>query len=716
MNSPKNIIPQHYTDTLLDHMPVGVALFDARDLRLLAANAFFHKLLTPAWQDGRAIGHPPVDWVIEANATNFEKMLRKVIETGIPYRAEGYAVLSPRLGTTYWNLTIDAIWNSDGQIIQLLQTATDVTTYVLARQEAEQAHASLSKKSRTVEAERKRLEVIETVARSVRKTFDIESIGKAAVEVISANFHPLRLGIYTADPAQRALRLLPVPLYAAAGSEPDEQSVNALQYIPYDGFLLISQAYKYRDPIVIEDLQAADILTRVDSSNPLYSVPGAHGYIIIPLWFKDYFEGALAAFFDTAIRPDSPEVRALMGSGTHIGAALAHARLRAALEDQRARLRAILDQLPEGVLLVEASDGCVSYANAAAAYILGVPLTSLVGIPINQYPQAPLATGANSRPMIPWNFAVIRALSSETVSSQEMTVTKPCGNKVVILSSTAPLRAEKGLITGAVIVFQDITAHKSIERQKQEFLSIASHELRTPITAIQGFAEILQLLAAHEQDLRDPRSLRAITSISEQSAHLTSLIEEMLDISRIENMQLSLDLGSYDLLATLVDVIESQGTTTRQHHLQLVLEGLQPTDTFMGWFDQHRIEQVLSNLISNAIKYSPAGGEIVVGLHPLDDTTGASHEALIWVQDHGIGIDPSELPHIFEQFHRAGNLDRSISGLGIGLYLARELVERHGGRIWVESSEGKGSTFYIRLPLNKREGYPASTFKPLLDT
>jgi len=448
-----------------------------------------------------------------------------------------------KLCTTYWALTIEPVRDNDEHIIQLLQTANDVTTQVMARQKAEQTSILLSQTNSKAEAERKRLEVIETVARSVRTSLDLDSIGKAAVEVISTSFHALRLTIHVADSAQRKLDLLPGSLYFSPGNEPQEQTINATQHIHYDTAWLMSEAYKHRNPIILEDLQATDTFTTIKSDNPFHVVPGARSYICVPLWFKDNFEGTLAAIFGYIIRSDGPEVQALLGSGTHIAAALAHSRLHAALENQHARLRAILDQLPEGVLLVEASSGCISYANLAASQILGVPLTSLIDFPLNHYPQAPPVTNTDNQPMLPWNFAVIRALSGEAMNSQETIVTRPGGSKVVILASTAPLRNENGLITGAVIVFQDITARKSLEQQK---------------------------------------------------------------------------------------------------------------------------------------------------------------EVLIWVRDWGIGISAGELPHIFERFHRASTLDRSISGLGIGLYLAKELVERHRGHIWVESSEGQGSKFYVRLPLQQR--------------
>lgn len=249
-------------------------------------------------------------------------------------------------------------------------------------------------------------------------------------------------------------------------------------------------------------------------------------------------------------------------------------------------------------------------------------------------------------------------------------------------------------MTEAVVVFQDITARKNLEQQKSEFLWMANHELRTPITIIQGFAEILQLEG--EERRVDASTQYALTQISEQSQQLTRLIEEMLDVSRIEQGRLTLNIASHDLLRTLTQVIEGQSITTNKHHIRLTVEGLQANKTLTGDFDDARIGRVFHNLISNAIKYSPAGGEIEVGLRLVAERT---HEALIWVKDQGIGIAAHEIPHIFNRFYRASNVDRSLSGLGIGLYLVKEVVTCHEGHIWVESVKGSGSTFYLLLSI-----------------
>ncbi|MBA2285028.1 MAG: PAS domain-containing protein [Ktedonobacteraceae bacterium] len=232
------------------------------------------------------------------------------------------------------------------------------------------------------------------------------------------------------------------------------------------------------------------------------------------------------------------------------------------------------------------------------------------------------------------------------------------------------------------------------ERQRQEvhaLLSITSHELRTPITAIQGFADILLQQVGQGENLATEQNRYFIHGIVEQCQRLTRLSNEMLDASR-----LLLHLEHHDLLPILTRVVESQVLLSTQHRIHLVLEGINEHEHIMGYFDEDRISQIINNLLNNAIKYSPAGSEIEIGLRRHGEQ---SAEVLLWVKDQGIGIPTSELPHIFTRFHRAHPAQRSISGLGIGLYLVNELVIRHGGCVWVESTEGAGSTFYVLLPL-----------------
>jgi PAS domain S-box-containing protein len=682
----------NYSDLMLEQMPICVALFDAHTFHLLSANSRFHQALDAPWQNGRAIGHPLMEWLPEVKLHSALSIFQSVVENGLPYQSSEAILPSFERGITYWNWTLQPVRDSSRRINQLLLTAFDVTEQVVARNQIEKEHVSANQAALVTEAERKRLEVIGVVARSVQTSLDVEHISASAASALSKSFYPHYVFIHTADMTQNALRLLHV------NPKPGANSIaNLLQFVPFSSRSFpISYAYQSKEPIVIEDIQAAAAHNEYGlNSDSTLTTSGARGYICMPLWFGDQFEGTLTATFNEPIAPDGPQVQTFTGCATHIAAAFAHARLHKQVESERSRQRAILDQLPEGIIITEAASGSVSYANAAAAMILGVSVSKLNSTPINSYSHLDSALHLSGRTIFPWNFAIIRALSGETISSQETIISKPNGKRAIILSSSAPLLSEDKIITGAVIVFQDITAQKSVEQQKNEFLSIASHELRTPVTAIQGFAEILQLYFRQFQQ-PDEQSVRAADIIIEQTELLSHLVDEMLDLTRIDNMQLKLYPTRVNLVDVVTGSIEIQSSTTRKHTIHLLLEGLAEPKILMATVDKKRFGQIVNNLISNAIKYSPDGGKIEVGLR-LDES---SREALLWVKDYGMGIPERDIPHIFKRFHRSNDLDPAITGLGIGLYLVKELVSRHRGHIWVESQEGKGSTFFVLLPLH----------------
>ena len=377
--------------------------------------------------------------------------------------------------------------------------------------------------------------------------------------------------------------------------------------------------------------------------------------------------------------------------------ALAHARIHTEVERERFHLHQVLDQLPEGILMIEAPDARISYANEVAARIFDVPLSTIIGHDIMWLSQQTTATTLDNRPLVPDNYAAIMALRGEVVRQKESVINRRDGSAVVTLASTVPLRSSTGTITETVTVFQDITERKSVEQQKNEFLSIASHELRTPITSIQAYAEILQRLLTNGSQLDVERVLRATHVMIEQSHHLTRMIEELLELSRIETAHLSLQPEVYDVIAALRSFIENHALIAKRHQLRLILDMSPSLDELLVFLDKGRMEQVLNNLLSNAIKYSMVGSEVEIGLRYHAETPT---ELLLWVKDQGIGIAAEDLPHVFDRFHRASSLDRSITGFGIGLYLVKEFITRHNGRVWVESTKGKGSTFWIHLPLS----------------
>lgn len=234
-------------------------------------------------------------------------------------------------------------------------------------------------------------------------------------------------------------------------------------------------------------------------------------------------------------------------------------------------------------------------------------------------------------------------------------------------------------------------------RARDEFFSVASHELKTPLTALIGNTQLLLRRATRAGTLPE-RDMRALTVIAEQARRLDKLVNALLDHSRIQGGRLAIDRNAVDLAALARNVIDEIRPSLTHHTLSLDA----PDTPLPILGDDLRLTQVLQNMIGNAVKYSPAGGPVDIRL------AAENGQAVVRVSDRGIGIPAAALPHLFEQFYRAPNVDtRSISGMGIGLHVIREIVAQHGGDVSVESVEGQGATFTVRLPLARAPLPPA---------
>jgi signal transduction histidine kinase len=230
---------------------------------------------------------------------------------------------------------------------------------------------------------------------------------------------------------------------------------------------------------------------------------------------------------------------------------------------------------------------------------------------------------------------------------------------------------------------------------RDEFLSVAAHELKTPVTAIVGYSQVLRRRV--DQAL-NPRDRRALQVLAEQAERLSRLVNSLLDASRIQIGQFNLERRPVDLGKLARRIAGEMARTLPGHSL----EYRQPSEPVIIDGDALRLEQVLLNLLQNAVKYSPKGGPITLSVERRDS------EAVLFVSDQGIGIPAAAMPLLFQRFFRAGNAAGStLSGMGVGLYVVQEIVSRHGGRVGVESTEGKGTTVTVYLPL--RESQPQTT-------
>ena len=246
---------------------------------------------------------------------------------------------------------------------------------------------------------------------------------------------------------------------------------------------------------------------------------------------------------------------------------------------------------------------------------------------------------------------------------------------------------------------------QELDRLKSRFLSMASHELKTPLTAISGFSQVLvrrmqrRLEAGPpspeewEKEQRD--ALERLEVLKNQVTKLVRLVDELLDVSRIEQGRVEFAFTEVDMRRLVEDVAQRMQLTTAEHRINVAAAADGPL-TVMA--DQDHIEQVLNNLLSNAIKYSPEGGPIDVSISTQDDSV------VVGVRDRGVGIPTGQLDQVFGLFYRAPEAGtRRVGGMGLGLYISKEIVTRHGGRIWAESEPGEGSTFFVAIPKAPKE-------------
>lgn len=270
------------------------------------------------------------------------------------------------------------------------------------------------------------------------------------------------------------------------------------------------------------------------------------------------------------------------------------------------------------------------------------------------------------------------------------------GNKIPISLTISPIKDHTGKIIGASKIARDISKQKKAEEQlrnyaeeikvlnarKDEFIGLASHELKTPVTSLNAYLQIIDRNLSS-----DDRNKPFITKAIQQVNKLTSLISDLLDVSKIQTGKLPFTYTDFDLIQVLKDVVEILQHNYESHKIKLHFD--QQPITLEA--DQQRIEQVIINLITNAVKYSPAADRIIINVISSDQNVTVS------VQDFGIGIPKDQQEKVFSRFYRVENIATHISGLGIGLYISNEIINRHGGRIWIESEPGKGSTFYFNL-------------------
>lgn len=346
-----------------------------------------------------------------------------------------------------------------------------------------------------------------------------------------------------------------------------------------------------------------------------------------------------------------------------------------------ARVQATLESIGDAVLVVDPS-GLIVDANRAALRLYGLAAKEELLGPLVALVHRFALRAPDGSPFPPDRFPSLRALRGETVHRAPMILRRGDGSDVHVEITAAPVvDAGEGPVRFAVAVLRDVTEVRRLDDMRDEFLATAAHEFKTPLAVIKAYGQLLQR--------RSGADAPALEAVVRQVDRLSRLVQQLLDVARLREGGPDLRLGPYDLAEQVAAVVERMRQHSGGHRLRVA-----STASVTVRADRSRVEQVLVSLIDNALKFSPQGGEVTV------EVARTAGQAVVSVRDLGVGIAADRQTRLFERYYRAheGHAE-DRGGFGLGLDLAREIVSRHGGRVWFESQEGAGSTFHFSLPI-----------------
>ncbi len=441
--------------------------------------------------------------------------------------------------------------------------------------------------------------------------------------------------------------------------------------------------YRYDDYLPGEAAIWETPLRRTDI-DPAVSIPWGKeldchlSYLAAPITWQGTVKGVIEVASPSSARVfGEDDLRLLSLFVNQAAIALENANLyRLITEDQR-RTEAMLHSINDGVIAVN-NDAQIILVNAAAEEILDLP-------PFSQTERLHVKEVIHNG-----NLASIfmKSLNTRKELAEEIQLEPP--DRRLLEIETSQIETGPGERIGIIAVIRDITALRELEQAKSDFVSTVSHELRTPLTSIKAYTATLR-----RRDVEFDENTRQdfLQVIEEETDRLTRLVADVLDVSRIESGRLTLKKRDFDLTKLVRIIIGKLQSQFSMHEIKLV----SPESIVPVCADPDKIEQVFVNLVDNAAKYSPSGGEIVLTLKAQERSVECS------VRDSGVGVPKEHLPYIFDKFHRVDNrATREIYGTGLGLYVSKSIVEAQGGTIWAESVLGEGSTFRFTLPLSSR--------------
>ncbi len=401
----------------------------------------------------------------------------------------------------------------------------------------------------------------------------------------------------------------------------------------------------------------------------------------LPLVARQKVVGLIMIFRSYSGSISNNDYNLLSSFANQAAVAVQNAQLYTQANVERERLNALLDSLADGILILSA-DNRIQRCNPALARMLNQPVDQLIGRnheDVIRWERMPDGLTLENAELGGWPLTPHAHLYVEgDLKIPNSLPSLPVGITYV------PLIGEQSRLLNIIGTVRDITKFRQADELKSTFISVISHELKTPVALIKGYVSTLR----REDAEWDPQIVQdSLEVIEEEADRLAGLIENLLDASRLQAGGMILKHNDLALPVLAQRVAERMQTQTTTHTISVDF----PENFPVVFADENRVQQVLTNLVGNAIKYSPGGKIIIRGeIRP--------EQVIVSVSDEGPGIAPEDIPHIFDRFYRAPDMARHTKGAGLGLYLSKSIIEAHGGRIWVDTVPGQGTRIYFSLP------------------
>lgn len=537
------------------------------------------------------------------------------------------------------------------QMEEMLGAMERALAEVRLRRERDDLLTRLMNANRTLEQHVKELNALFSIGKSMTALLDLDKLLARLVEA----------AVYLTGAEEGCLLLADDQnneLYMMAAQGFDDRMARSFRIRVEDS--LAGEVIKNGEPII----SGGEEVRRVKTAYLVKSL------IYVPLKIRNQTIGVLGVDNRQATRLFTKhDMRLLSVLAGFAAIVLENARLFSEVESERTKLATVLAGAEEPVLVTASQENRIVLANAAArrAFDLGAMVVE----------GHPLAQLINNEKLVKF---VTSAPEAGSAQKDEI----PLDDGRVLYATLTPIPG-----VGRAVIMQDITHLKELDQMKTEFVSTVSHDLRSPLTSILGYAQMLKSVGPLNE-----RQEMFVGRVMRGANHITELINDLLDVGRIE-AGLDMEMAPCDVSTMSELVVEEFKDTAARKGQKLVYQSLAEPALVLG--NDLRLRQVINNLIGNAIKYTPEGGEIRITVR-LEDST-----VLLRVEDNGIGIPPGDLPYIFDKFYRVESDETvDIHGTGLGLSICKSVVEKHGGRIWAESVLGQGSVFHVALPALKR--------------